>query len=389
MVAVLVMLCSGCAGSVESADSSIRALLTRYSAAMRSGDATALRGVLVPDRPQFVQEQLRLQENLSGLRTSTFEYRPAMPIADDFVGPHQQWRFETILAYAVAGVDSVTVQRPASVGVLRNNDAWFIFDCSTAAVPWQFGPLLERRIPIQGKEVVILGHPGATLSQRIVDEIADALRILSEDWGRDWHAGLLVIATGTGAEFTALVGDNQNVGQVAAVTSDVDKGAAVGQRLVLAPGAEQLPIDQFRGVLRRELFRVTAGVPVSDSTPLWLTEGAAMYFGLRGTEVPFPKAAPLLTKDLEKGRIPGGLPDNANFQKSDPRRPQAQEEAWSVVQYIADTFGEPKLKSLYQHRARLDSNSQGMAIEASLGINEQTLVQRWQNWLATRAPGSG
>lgn len=384
-VAVMVLSSSGCSRAVESVDSSIRALLARYSAAMRSGDAAALRGVLVPDRSQFIASQLRLQENLSGLKTDTFQYQPASQIANDFAGPHQQWRFEAILAFAVTEVDSFAVQRPASVGVLRNNDSWLIFDCGTAGLPWQFGSVQEERMSLRGQKIVVLEHPGAALSRRIAAEIPAALTSLTEAWAQDWRAGLLLIATGSDAEFAALAGDERSVNQVAAVADRVENGVAVGQRLVFAPGTEQLPIDQFRVALRRELFRAATRTLISEQAPLWLVEGVANYTARRQAGTSFRQAAPILSEEVGAGHVPENPPTNADFKKTSPRRAQAYEEAWSLAQYIADTFGEPKLKSLFRDGAALALRDQDGAIERSLGINKHTLTQRWRSWLITHA----
>ncbi|MBA0048431.1 hypothetical protein [Mycobacterium sp. NPDC050853] len=383
------ILCGGCgaqpAAPMNDARTSIRALLTHYSEALRSGDATALRALLAPDRPKFIEAQLRLQENLSGLKTDTFEFRLAAEVPADPVVQHQQWRLDATLVYAVSGVDKVAVQRPTTVGVSRDKDDWRLFDAGAAAVPWQFAPVVEARKKVGDRDVVVLGHPGSAVMPRLTDEVDGALRSLSEFWGAGWHSGVLLVAAGSDAEFAAVVGGERTDGIAAAAVADrVDSGVAVGQRVIFAAGSAALPPDQFRVVLRHELFHAAARTLTGDHAPLWLVEGVADYNGRRGSGTPFRNAAPMLTSALAAGRIPDHLPTDAELDTPDTHRTQAYEEAWSVAQYVAETFGEPQLVKLYRYGAAFVPDPQGAAIQRALGVDEATLVRQWRGWLGSR-----
>ena len=267
---VLLILC-GCraqpAAPATDVRAAIQALLTRYSASLRSGDIAALDAVFVPGGPQ--QAQRRLQKNLSGLKTDTFEYRLAADVPADPVAPQQQWTLDVALFYAVSGVDKVAVRRPATVGVLHDNDAWRLVDAGAVAVPWQFAPAVETRSRMGDREVVVLGHPGSAVAPRLAGEIAGALTALSEFWGPQWQAGVLLVAADTDAEFAALVGGEDTDGIAAAAVADrVESGVAVGQRVIFAPGSAGLPPDQFRVVLRHELFHAAARTVTGDHAPL-------------------------------------------------------------------------------------------------------------------------
>jgi hypothetical protein len=386
---VLLILCGGCrARPVAPANdvrTAIQALLARYSEALRSHDDTALRAVLALDRPGLVAAQRRVQENLSGLKTDTFEYRLAAEIPADPVALQQQWRLDAALVYAVSGVDKVAVRRPVTVGVQRDHDAWRLSDAGAVAVPWQFAPVVETRKRAGDRDMVVVGHPGSAVAPRLVDEMAGALASLSEFWGPHWHVGVLLIAAQTDAEFAALVGGEHTNGIAAAAVADrVDNGVAVGQRVVFAPGSAALPPDQFRVVLRHELFHAAARTVTGDHAPLWLVEGVADYNGRRGSGTPFRNAAPTLTSALAAGRVPDHLPTDEDIDGPGPRRTQAYEEAWSVAQYVAEAFGEPKLVQLYRYGADRAPGPQGTAIQRALGIDEATLVRQWQSWLGSR-----
>ncbi|MGH3726703.1 MAG: hypothetical protein ACRDUS_21555 [Mycobacterium sp.] len=382
------ILCGGCgaqpAASVNDAGASVRALLARYSEALRSGDASALRAVLVPDKPKFIETQLRLQENLSGLRTDTFEYLLATDVPADPIVPQQQWRVDATLVYTVSGVDTIVVRRPATIGVLHDGDSWRLFEASAVAVPWQFGSVVESRKKVGDREVVVLGHPGSAVAPRLTEEVDGALRSLSEFWG-DWRAGVLLVAAGSDAEFAALVGGGRTEGIAAAAVADgVTSGVAVGQRVILAPGSAEIPRDQFRVVLRHELLHAAARTVTGDQAPLWLVEGVADYNGRRGSGTLFRNAAPTLASAVAAGQIPDHLPTDAELDAPDAHRTQAYEEAWSVAQYVADTFGEPTLVQLYRYGAGLVPDPQATAIRRALGVDEATLVRQWQSWLGSR-----
>lgn len=386
---LLLILCGGC-GAQPAAQShdvraSIRELLTRYSEALRSGDAAALHAVLAPDRSKFIEAQRRLQENLSELKTDTFEYRPAAEIPADPIAPHQQWRLDAALFYTISGVDKVAVRRPVTVGMVHGNDGWRLFDASAITVPWQYGPVVETRKKAGDRDVLVLGHPGSAVAPRLVQEIDGAMRSLSEFWGAQSRTGMLFVAAETDAEFAALVGGEHTEGIAAAAVADrVDSGVAVGQRVIFAPGSAALPADQFRVVLRHELFHAAARTVTGDRAPLWLVEGVADYNGRRGSDTPFRNAAPTLASALAAGRVPDHLPTDDEIENPGPRRTQAYEEAWSVAQYVAEAYGEPQLVQLYRYGAQFAPDPQGAAIQRALGIDEATLVRQWQSWLGSR-----
>ncbi|MUM18630.1 MULTISPECIES: hypothetical protein [unclassified Mycobacteroides] len=383
------IVCGGCeaqpAAPTNDVRTSIRALLARYSEALRSADPMVLRAVIAPDKPKFIEAQLRLQENLAGLKTDTFEYRLAAEIPANPIVPHQQWRLDAALLYAVSGVDKVAVRRPVAVAVVHDQGDWRLFDASAIAVPWQFAPAVETRTRVQDREVVVLGHPGSPVVPRLTGEVDGALGSLSQFWGAQWRAGVLLIAAGSDAEFAALVGGEHTEGIAAAAVADrVDSGVVVGQRVIFAPGAAALPPDQFRVVLRHELFHAAARALTGDRAPLWLVEGVADYNGRRGSDTPFRNAAPTLAKALAVGRVPDHLPTDAELDTPGEHRTQAYEEAWSVAQYVAEAFGEHALVELYRYGAELAPDPQPAAIQRALGVDEATLVRQWQSWLGSR-----
>lgn len=364
---------------------SIQTLLTGYAQALRNGDQAALRRLVAPDRLQFLDGQLRLQSDLTALHTDVFDYRLTADVPADPVAQQQQWRLDSAVSYAVTGVDVDPVQRPFTVGVVRDGSTWLVFDAGPAAVPWQFGELTEQRSDHAGRAAVVVGHPGSPLTPRLAAEIGPALQSLEAFWGDGWRAGILLLATASDAEFRALVGGSRMDGVAAASVADrVADGVVVGQRLVFAPGSAALPSDQLRVVLRHELFHAATRAVTADSAPLWLVEGVADYNGRRGSDVSLPTAAPLLTAALRRGEQPDHLPTDADLQGAEDVRTQAYERAWSLTQCIADTFGEAKLKALYLDAVAPSAAPVPVVINRVLGIDEPALVQMWRRWLSGR-----
>lgn len=382
------MLVTGCSGPPPTDDSavtaSIRALLSDYSRAVRGGDVATLENIVATDAPAFFREQLALQTNLRAIRTETFEYRPIASKRIKSTATQQNWSVAAELFYAVSGVDAVDVRRPVTLQLTRRQDQWRLSGSTPVAVPWQFGQIAELRRQVGDRCVVIWGPPGSRVAARVAAEIGDALASLTSFWGADWSAGLLLIAAGSDAEFAALVPGRNADGMAAAAVADGVDGTVVGQRVVLAPGAGSLPLDQFRVVLRHELFHAAARAVTSDDAPLWLTEGVADYNGRRGSGTAFRDAAPTLAAALSAGQLPNRLPPDADLDGPGARRTQAYEEAWSVAEYVAQTFGEHRLKDLYIRGAGQRSAGAPDPIEQALGIDENALVHRWRAWLASR-----
>ena len=124
----------------------------------------------------------------------------------------------------------------------------------------------------------------APLAGRIAAEIPGAVAAVTAFWGDDWPREIVVVTTGTDADFAAQSGQpSRDWSGVAAVSVadhvDLDRHDALGQRIVFAPGAGAMSETAFRIVLRHELFHYAARARTAFDAPRWLVEGVADYVG--------------------------------------------------------------------------------------------------------------
>ncbi|WP_051406291.1 hypothetical protein [Williamsia sp. D3] len=207
-------------------------------------------------------------------------------------------------------------------------------------------------------------------------------------------AGAGIIAAPTDDEFRSLTGAATADAQAAAAVSiftgvDPAGPTALGQRVVFSPQAAQLDPNALAAVLRHELFHVAARTVTAQAAPVWVTEGVAEYVGRRGTYTRLADAAPTLAGQVAAGEVPADLPSDANFSPGSPDAALSYQSAWSVAAFIADKFGEDKLKRFYVALAGADQptdpqlvvKSQDTASNIVLGISREELVDQWRGWL--------
>src|SRR5690606_17385000 len=93
-------------------------------------------------------------------------------------------------------------------------------------------------------------------------------------------------------------------------------------------------------------------------------------------------AAPDLAAAVRAGATPDGLPDDAMFATNGPSSQIAYQSAWSVAAYVADRYGEARLKKLYLGVAEsAQPERRDAAIRSALGVDRTQLVADWRRWL--------
>ncbi|CAN5633393.1 hypothetical protein BH09ACT8_BH09ACT8_54170 [soil metagenome] len=213
------------------------------------------------------------------------------------------------------------------------------------------------------------------LLARVGANIGSAVAAVEAFWGADWSHELLVVATGTDAEFATQAGRGTAAGAdiaAVAVADQVDppRGLVIGQRIVLAPGASQMSDAALRIVLGHELFHYASRADTALDAPRWLTEGVADYVGRPATAVP---------KDIEP---PTALPSDADFAVDGPQLSLAYDRAWLFARYVADEYGPPALRELYVRACGPDHTDVPTALRATLGLGPDDVLARWRQWLA-------
>ncbi|MBF6084050.1 hypothetical protein IU485_22015 [Nocardia cyriacigeorgica] len=251
-----------------------------------------------------------------------------------------------------------------------------------------FGPLVTRQVPTGGAQpALVAGHPQ---HQREVDllaaELAAASNAVTELWGPDWSRSPVVVVSSAPAEFAALVHATTELpGEIAAATvSDPFTPGArpTGQRVVFGPDAgRRLDPDGLRALLRHELTHVATRAATVDGSPQWLLEGFAEYTAHRGRDHAFTDIAPTLTTRLATGTVPADLPGDPEF--TGPDAAAAYETAWSICAYLAATYDDAHLVTLYRRLATGPQTpaTEDAAMREILGVGRAEVINGWQNWL--------
>ena len=195
-------------------------------------------------------------------------------------------------------------------------------------------------------------------------------------WGLDWPRDISVVATGSDDEFRAAAGAGpaSQWADIAAVTLadrvDLAHRAAVGQRIVFAPGAANMTEPALRIVLTHELFHYAARVDTALDAPRWLTEGVADFVARPITPVPADARSAALT-----------LPADTDLDAPGPQRSWAYDRAWWFARFIADIYGTGQLRAFYLAACGAGHADVPTAIHAVLGTDTAALLARWQHWM--------
>lgn len=351
----------------------------------------------------------------------SFQYRLA-PVtgADRVVGGHlglklteanasDTWVTPVTVAYALGGatrpgVDEPVVELPQEMAFVRYGDDWKVLgdgslapDATTDSeapvrapelAPWAFPGLRADDVRTGGGTSSILSYPGTDRTvAKVRAQLAPAVAAVSDFWGDAWARRAVVQATATPeqfAGFTRTAAGETSAAAAATVFSRIDRGnkRVIGQRIVLSPAVAPLSSAGVAVVLRHELTHVATRLETADNAPMWLTEGVAEYVGRRGADVDFTDVAPELSAQVAAGDVPEALPSDEDFAVDTDAARLAYQSAWSFAAFVADKYGEEKLKLLYRAVAQGGSAAQNAAaLSGVLGVGLDEAVAQWQAWL--------
>jgi Peptidase of plants and bacteria len=202
-----------------------------------------------------------------------------------------------------------------------------------------------------------------------------ALSAVEAFWGTDWTPEITLVATGSAQQFTAQTGSDPRPDTAALAVADyVDpaRREALGQRIVLAPGAAGMAPRARRIVLAHELFHYAARADTALDAPRWLTEGVADYVGRPADdEAAVARAVAPVT----------ALPTDAEFTGTPEQLSAAYDRAWLFARYVADRYGAPALRALYQQMAGVDHADFETTVRLLFGAAPADLLADWQRWV--------
>ncbi|CAN5641778.1 hypothetical protein BH10ACT9_BH10ACT9_41860 [soil metagenome] len=239
---------------------------------------------------------------------------------------------------------------------------------SAPAIPASAAPATGAQ-----REVTLISLGGAAtdpLLRRVSTELDGAVDAVESFWGTDWPHEILVVATGTDAEFVGQAAGVADTAHIAAVTVADDWGGS-GQRIVFAPGAVSMTPAALRIVLTHELFHYAARSETAADAPRWLTEGVADYVARPFDPGPAGRRGPL----------PQALPSDADFAAAEPELSLAYDRAWWFARFVADRYGIPALRELYVRAAGPGHTDVPTAVQQVLGADEAQVLMGWRDWL--------
>jgi hypothetical protein len=220
------------------------------------------------------------------------------------------------------------------------------------------------------------GPRSAALLDRIAADMAGAVVTVDAFWGTDWPPEITVVATGSQRQFETQAGGGPAAkwADIAAVAVadrvDPVRRAAIGQRIVFAPGAVEMSERALRIVLSHELFHYATRADTAPDAPQWLTEGVADYVARPHTALP------------EVTTLPTALPSDVDLAAPGPARSQGYDRAWWFARFVADTRGTATLRALYRAACGFGHADLRTALHAVLGTDVAGVLADWQQWLA-------
>ncbi len=219
-----------------------------------------------------------------------------------------------------------------------------------------------------------LGNTRAeALLGRVRADLNGAVAAVERFWGNDWPTEIVVVATDSARQFAteARLDPNREWNDIAAVAvaDEVDptNRRAVGQRIVLAPGASEMSDQALRIVLTHELFHFAARADTALDAPRWLTEGVADFVARPAAPLPRWAAATAT------------LPSDAEL--DGPDRSMGYDRAWWFARFVVDEFGVDGLRRLYNLACGPGHGDFGWAVREALAIELADLQARWAGWL--------
>ncbi|MEV0258179.1 hypothetical protein AB0H82_28445 [Streptomyces sp. NPDC050732] len=386
MVALCVALCLAllaCCGRdpvPDAAAGEVRALLERRARAVLAGDEKAY------DRTERPAKGARdLFEHVSGVPLESWEYR--------LTRLHRTGAEATATAelhYRVKGYDRAPVTAERTLSLKRDGGRWYV----TAERPaekageqlWDQGRVTAER----GRRSLVLGIGQSPAELRAHRELADrAVPAVRDAWPGKWPERIVVLVPRSLDGMAGLLNaPASGYRGIAAVTTGETGGSgrAPADRIILNPEAYGV-LGTFgkQVVLTHEATHVATRTRTSAATPLWLSEGFADWVGYRDTGRTPAQAAPELRRAVQRGQLPGALPEDKDFGFGGDaaKLAGAYEGAWLACRMIAEQWGERKLTDFY--RAVGDRPKRAGAVEDALrDVLDTTpgdFTARWRTYL--------
>lgn len=411
--------------TVRQRDAAISTALTVMQEAVRDGDEAAYLSVVDPSATAFRAHQQQVFRNLRTLgEVMTLNYawdRRTLPVPASRPYSGKGVVAAVTVTHSFTDYDARPVTDVVGLSFVPVDGHWYLTSDSDADdrlalggqyEPWAFGEISL----IRSEKVLVVGDPGHEAQDRkLLKRLESALGPVRSMWPSKVWNGRVVVYASTDPDFVtswfgenAASGANDNPSGEATfeakvrvlprrpVVSDSDPYLSGSPRLVVTPSLLDASDAYSRPVLRHELTHV-ALAGVGDRRPsTWLVEGAAEYTGFRrltgsgAVNGVGALARRGLSRDtwsrLKQGTWKSRLISDDNFYTgTETEVDDAYTTAWFTCLYIADHFGEAKLRDLYTTMATSpeslsDTEAETAALKEVLSLDRSTLQTRVRSY---------
>jgi hypothetical protein len=373
-------------------------LLAKRATALIKGDRAAFLATVDRRRTTYYRSQATLFARMRTVPFSAFAYRVSDPAnhagsrAERRYAPDRVYLPQVEARYRFKGQDTSPVLARLYYTFVLTRSGWRIGGQGDARPRarddveiWDTGPVKTLR----GPRTLVVHHPGReALAGRLLRGAERAYDEVAAVWTGRWERKAVILAPRDEAEAERLVGA-RDLSRVAAVTSSsVESGAAervLGNRIVVNSSNVDRYDDLNLQILVTHEMTHVATRTLGDGVPLLLVEGFADWAALKRLGYPLAVTRPALASRVRAGGFDGSLPGDREFRGPDAS--VAYDEGSAFCLWVAETFGERRLRALYTAFAgsraptptELDSGFRRV-----LGISRRTAEGRWAAWVRDR-----
>lgn len=383
----------GCTGADDEGapdvEAAVQTLFDRQAAAVLDGDASRYLATVDTRSRDYRERQRLVAGNLARLPLADWSYNVR---SVDRRGDRAQAEVE--LSYRLRHGSRPPVVAEETFELRRHDGDWYIAgeDPGGARWLWEQGRLKVLR----GEHSLVLGTVDRPALRRIAARAERAVTAVSDAWPEPWPRRTVVLVPTSVRDMARLLhGEPATYEGIAAVTTGPPDGEAGElQRIIVNRQAYALLSDRGRQVVvTHETAHVATAAHTGDSTPLWLSEGLADWFGYRGTGTDPVSAAPTLARSVHAGALPDRLPPDSRFRFTGDadELARAYEGAWLACRMIAEHWGADRLTAFYvalgaDPEAGTDGRTEAVdrALRDVLDTDRAVFTRMWRSYLRTQ-----
>jgi hypothetical protein len=370
-------------------------LLARRAQAVLRGDRAAFLATVDRRRTAYYRSQSALFARMRTVPFAAIAYRVTDPrnwatasvrrryAPDRVYLPHVQLR------YRFKGQDASPVLARNYFTFVLTRSGWRIGGQGDGLPTWRDDAEIWDGGPVgtlRTARTLVVFHPGGEqLAGRLLQAAERAYGQVAAAWPDRWERKVVILAPRDQAEAQRLVYPRDVSRAAALAASSVESGPVervLGNRIVANPRVlARYDTLNLQTVVTHEMTHVATRT-LGNGIPLFLVEGLADYTALRPLRLPLANTRPTLVDRVRSGRFDGRLPTARQLLGADGVL--AYEEASSFCLWVADRYGEGRLRALYRAFAGPtppDAAGLDRGFRRVLKISRRTAEARWAAWV--------